>query len=166
MKSLHYKLPYNDSELVWDERLKKYRLTPEYVKDNFDITFRDDQTLERRLKKNSNKVYTYLINRSYSGNRLVVDRLLNYTEEGRKFVLDILTSQIEADLETGFNDLTLQPSVNVASGQTIDRNVLLANQVSVDTELIADENTNYFGFNLFLQTAFPQVLYLFLGIVK
>jgi len=166
MKSLHYIQPYDNSELVWDAKIKKYRLTKEYVKDNFDITFRDDATLDRRIKKNSNKVYTYIINRCYSGNRLVVDRLLNYTQEGRDFILQVLTSQIEADLETGFNDLTLQPSVNVANGQSIDRNILLANQVSVDTELLVDNNANNFGFNLFLQTAFPNALYLLLGIIK
>ena len=124
--------------------------------------YADDNVLDKRIKKNSRKIYNYIKYHSYSGNSYFVDVLLNKTEEGRRFLKDILLEQMEADNETGFNDLSSQPAVNVANGNIIDRDELRRNQISVDTEQIIERNTDYFGFNICLMSRFPPALQLYL----
>lgn len=162
MKNLHFIQPRTDEVLKWDDKSKKYELTMEYVKSEFSINFADDGMLEKRLKKNTRKIYNYIKYHSYSGNSYFIDVLLSKTEEGREFIKDVLFEQFEADNETGYNDLSSQPAINLASGQTLDRDELRRNQISIDAEQIIDRSADYFGFNICLMSRFPPALQLYL----
>ena len=87
--------------------------------------------------------------------------VLQNTEEGREFLFDILTTQLEADLETGYNDLSSSPAINLANGQVMDRNELYRNQICVDAEQIFDDSDRYFGFRIGYQCVFPQIYFTF-----
>lgn len=162
MKPLNIKKPYDDQFLKFNEATKRYELTIEFVKNEFDSNFRDDKVLQRRIEKNSRKIYNYIKYHSYSGNSELINKLLNETEEGRLFLKAVLYEQMDADIETGFNDLSSQPAINVANGQIIDRPELQKNQISVDAEQIIDRNADYFGFNICVMTRFPLMLQLYL----
>lgn len=148
--------PYSDDKLVFNQ--DKYELAFEYVKSMFDINFRNDDELKRRIAKNSRKIYNFIYYRIHSANRLIAETLLNNTEQGRKFLLDVLTEQFEADNESGYNDLSSVAPINVANGQVIDRNLLYQNQISVDAEQIIDRNVEYFGINIMYQAPLPYLL--------
>ena len=129
-----------------------YILTKEFVKNELEVHYKDDETLDKRIKANSRKIYNYIYSHSYSANRPLIEKLLNNTPEGYKFLKDVLLSQMEADLETGYNDLTKQPAINMANFNTIDRNLLFINQISPDTEQILDNSRAYFkGINILYQ---------------
>lgn len=162
MENLHFIQPYSDNVLKWNSQNNRYELTIEFVKNELEVHFRDDGVLTSRIKKNTRKIYNYIKYHSYSGNSHFIDVLLNKTEEGRKFLTDVLLEQLDADNETGFNDLSSQPAINVSSGQVLDRDELRRNQISVDTEQIIDRNADYFGFNICIMTSFPPALQLYL----
>lgn len=162
MKQLHRIQPYSDSALEWNAEMQQYVLTIEYFKNNFDSVFADDGELVKRLKKNSRLIYRFIRNRTYSRNRPIVDKVLKNTQEGRNFIKEMLTTQIEADAETGFNDLSSTPAINVANGQVLDRHELERNQVSVDTEQVFDDSDAYFGFRIGYQAAFPPIYFMLL----
>ena len=146
--------PFDDSKMEFDPNLG-YVLTIEYAKSMFGNNFHDDEILLKRLRKNSRKIYNFIKYRAYSGNAEVVDFLLNRTREGRQFLLDALTEQMEADSESGFNDLSSTPAVNVSNGQVMDREQLYANQISVDAEQIILNSHRYFGVSIITRTKFP-----------
>ena len=152
---LNPRKPYDDPKMYFDEEEGRYVLTIECAKDLFPNNFRDDGVLLKRLKKNSRKIYNFIHYRGASVNREVVDFLLNRTEEGRKFLYAVLTEQMEADVETGYNDLSSSPAVNVSNGQVIDRELLAQNQISVDAEQIINDSASYFGVSIVLRTQFP-----------
>ena len=161
MENLIIKKHYTDDKMVYNEITGQYELALNYVKSLFQITFKDDTTLQKRIPKNSRKIYNFIFYRSYSSNSRVINFLLNETENGRKFLFDVLSEQMEADLQTGYNDLSNQPAVNVANGQAIDRNVLANNQISVDTEQVIENSASYFGgINLLYRSIFPAGLFL------
>ena len=162
MNKLNFIQPYTDETMIWNSKTNKYELSPAFVKSEMETHYADDNVLDKRIKKNSRKIYNYIKYHSYSGNSYFVDVLLNKTEEGRRFLKDILLEQMEADNETGFNDLSSQPAVNVANGNIIDRDELRRNQISVDTEQIIERNADYFGFNICLMSRFPPALQLYL----
>lgn len=138
--------PYDDKKLNYVD--EKYELTTEYVKEQLDIHFSDDETLVRRIKKNTRKVYRVIFARINTYNRKVVEYVLNNTEQGRRWLFDLLFTQFEADNETGFNDLSEQPAINFQNGQVVDRKELYRNQLSVDAEQILVDVANYCGINL------------------
>lgn len=153
------KAPYNDGKLKFNELTNHYELTLAYVKENFDVNFKDDGVLQKRITLNSRVVYNYLFFRTHTNNKEVVEFMLNKTENGRKFLLDLLHEQMSADLQTGFNDMGNLPSINMATGQVIDRELIMQNMVSVNTEMIADRSEQYCGFNLLYQSTFPFYLF-------
>ena len=162
MENLTFTQPRTDEFLKWNDESQRYELTLQFVKNELEVHYADDAVLERRIKKNSRKIYNYIKYHSYSGNSYYIDVLLNKTEEGRKFLKDVLLEQLEADNETGFNDLSSQPAVNISSGQVIDRDELQRNQISVDTEQIIESSARYFGINICLMAPFPPALQLYL----
>lgn len=153
--------PYDDDSLTFNTETARYELTKQYCKDNFEITFKNDGVLSRRIKRNSRVVYYYLYLHSHSNNYSVVNFFLHRTEEGRKYLLNVLTEQMEADLETGYNDIGKQPAINFANGQVLDRNEIQRNIVSVDTENVIYNSAIYLGFNLISQATLPPVLFTF-----
>ena len=162
MKTLTYIEPQSTEFLKWNEETKRYELTIEFVKSQLDVHFANDGILEKRIQKNSRKIYNFIKHRSYTANHPFIEKLLNNTKEGQEFLKDVLLEQLEADNETAFNDLSSQPAVNVGTGQIIDRDELQRNQISVDTEQLIENNADYFGFNICIMTKFPPALILFL----
>lgn len=163
MKTLNFIKPKSDSVLNWNETTNQYELTPEFVKANFDVNYSDDATLEKRIKKNSRKIYNFIRYRAYSGNFTYIKILLNRTVEGREFLKNVLLEQLEADNETGFNDLSSQPAIDMASGRELSRDSLYENQISVDTEQLIEANSEYFGFNIMVRYSFPPMVKVYLG---
>lgn len=161
MKALKKIKPYTDDKLTWDESSQQYYLTIEYCKNQFDNTFRDDEVLKRRIKKNSRKIYNWIKYHINSYNKPVVESVLNKTQEGRNFILEMLTIQMEADVETGFNDLSSTPAINVNNGQVLDRNELWRNQICVDAEQLFNTSDQYFGFRLGYQCPYPYSFFTF-----
>ena len=162
MKPLNFIQPYSDEVLEWNSKTKRYELTKEFVKQEFEINFRDDGILEKRLKLNSRKIYNYIKYFSYTGNSQIIDTLLSKTKEGREFLKDVLLEQFAADNDTGYNDLSKQPAVNLATGQVLDRNELIRNQICVDAQQIIERNADYFGFNICVMSRYSPDVYLYL----
>ena len=153
--------PYSDEKLTWNNQTNRYELTLEYVTNLFDNTFKDTGVLAKRITKNSRKIYNFIYARANSHNKEIIDFVLNNTENGRKFLIDVLTEQMEADIETGFNDLSSVPAVNTATGQVMDRGQLVLNQISVDAEQIVQSSANYFGFSIVYSAPYPYFYFLF-----
>lgn len=151
--------PYSDEKLTWNKETGRYELSFTFVNSEYDNNFKSDAVLKKRLKKNSRLIYNFIFYRSNSMNKVVVEYLLNHTKEGRDFLFDVLTTQFEADNESGYNDLGDTAPINVSNGQSIDRNLLWANQVSVSTEQIIDNSSRYFGINLMYQAVFPWIYF-------
>lgn len=159
MKRLTTIKPYSDSKLEWNEETKQYTLALNYCKELFDDNFRDDTVYAKRIKKNSRKIYNFISSHIFSRNRRVVEFLLQNTQEGRDFLLKILTEQMEADVESGYNDLSSNPGINVTSGQIIDRREFQKNQISVDAEQTFDSSDEFFGFRIGYQAQFPPIYF-------
>ena len=161
MKTLTKIKPYSDNSLTWNSETNQYELTIQYVKDNFEESYVDDGVLQKRIHKNSRKVYRAIKYRVYSRNRVLVEKLINGTEQGREFIKEMLSAQMEADVGTGYNDLSETPAINLANGQIIDRNELYRNQLCVDAEQVFDSSDDYFGFRIGYQAAFPPYFFVF-----
>lgn len=155
MKALKFITPYSDESLEYDSDTHQYKLTRGYCKSAFDYTFKNDQTLDRRIEKNSDKIYNFIFSRVHSSNNQVVDKILSSTEQGRKFILKLLAIQMEADIQSAYNDLTLAPAVNVSNGQVIPREELQRNQAVVDVEQLLNCSARYLGVNIWYAAAFP-----------
>lgn len=160
MENLKFIQPYSDEFLTWNSKTNKYELTMSFVREELEINFKDDGVLEKRLKRNSKIVYSYLKNNTYVGNITDMETLLNKTEQGREFLKEVLLEQFDADNDTGYNDLTKQPAINLATGQVMDRNELIRNQIAVSTEQLIDNNAQYFGFNICVMFRYPPYLQL------
>lgn len=160
MKLTIIRKPYDDEKLIFNQNSGRYELTVGYVKANFGNNFFNDEVLKKRIGKNSRKIYNFINSRSYSANLTAVSFCLNHTEEGRKFLLEVLAEQMEADLETGYNDISSQPAINFASGQVIPREQQILNQITVDTENLIYKSALYFGFDLVTLAPLPTMVYL------
>lgn len=156
MKKLTPISPYSDSKLYYNETTKQYELTFEFVKAEYDDNFRDDETLKKRIKKNTRTVYNFVKYRINSYNRPIVDIILNKTQQGRDFIFDLLRAQFESDVDSGYNDIGIQAPINTANGQIIPREEIRKNLVSVETEQIFDNSQDYFGLNIGYQGVFPS----------
>ena len=164
MKTLTKIKPYSNEQMTWDEESQKYYLNIEYCKNEFEDTFRDDEVYKKRIKKNSKIVYRWINYHINSYNRPVVFGVLHGTQEGRKLLLDMLTSQMEADVQTGYNDLSSTPAINVSTGRKdFEREDLYGNQVTVDTQEIWESSADYVGFNLSYQAKYPYTLFVLFG---
>ena len=152
--------PYDDDKLVFDKMTNQYRLTVEFCKAEFEDSFQDDETLKKRIRKNSRVIYTFIKSRVNQRNLNVVFNILHRTEEGRNFIFELLSTQMESDVDSGYNDLTNNPAVNLANGNILPREELLRNMVSVATEQLFDTSASYFGFNLGYQAQFPGYIWL------
>lgn len=145
--------PQTDEVLEWNGT--QYVLTRAFIKKNYDVAYRDDQTLDRRRIKNSRVVYSVIMARIAQANVELAKWVLSSTEEGKTFMRDILAEQMQADLEGGYNDLGLTSAINVANGSVIKREEITRNLLCVNAEMMIEGATSYFPFNLFMQYAYP-----------
>lgn len=160
MRSLKIISHHDDDNLFYNEKTGRYELTIQYCKDNFDSTFKDDAVLKRRIKLNSQVVYNYIALHVATVNKPVVAFLLNKTQEGRDFLLELLSAQMYADIQTGYNDLLFQPAVNF-TGQDKDRNAIRQNALCLGAEQVFEESDNYFGVRISYQGQFPWPYFAF-----
>lgn len=161
MKNLTVINHYDDKDLVWSEKTGRYELTPEYCKDNFESTFKSDAVLKRRISLNSRIVYNYILTHGATVNKPVVSFLLDRTQEGRNFLLELLSAQMYADIQTGYNDLLYQPPINY-NGNDKDREMVKNNQLCPAAELIYEESDTYLGVRLGYQGQYPWPLFVLL----
>lgn len=145
--------PSTDENLEWTGT--QYVLTKSFIKKNFDVAYKDDGVLDRRRRKNSNVVYAVLMTRVAQVNVPLAKWVLANTEEGKAFMRDILAEQMEADLFYGYNDLGQTSAINVANGQIIPREEITKNLLCPSAEMMLENATNYFPFNLFVQYKYP-----------
>ena len=150
--------PYDDDNLVFNETTGRYELTLQYLKNNFDSSYKNDGVAQRRIKLNSQVVYYYINLHTASFNKQVVNFLLNKTKEGRDFLLELLSAQIYADIQTGYNDLMFNPAVSF-TGQDKDRNEIRKNALCVAAEDVFNSSVDYFGFPIGYQGIFPAIFY-------
>ncbi len=156
------KNPYDDEKLIYNNETGRYELTMEEAKTLFDVMpIKNDSVLKRRLKDNSRLVYNYLVNHSNTANRQVINFMLNRTENGRKFIYAVLMAQIESDLEYATNSLGKMPTVNVQSGQVMDRYLVRENMLCLNAENEIDDSVNYFGFNICYAEPYPTSIFQF-----
>ena len=162
MKQLTTIKPYSDEKLTWNETLKQYELAFKFCKAEYPSNFADDDTLKRRIKKNTRNVYRYVEYHVNSYNKKIVNAIISHTEEGRQFIFDLLSTQFESDVDSGYNDIGDTSAINVANGQIIDRNEIRRNLVSVATEEVFDNSQSYFGINIGYQAPFPSYYFILL----
>lgn len=160
MKALTLIKPYDDDSLVWNNESQRYELTVAYCKDTLDATFKNDEELKRRIKKNTRAIYSYINLHTATVNKPVVDFLLKRTEQGRRFLLEILSVQMEADSQSGYNDLTLTPAISFTGGQDKDRNLIRQNAICVAAEDLFINSNEYFGVRLGFMGQFPPYYFL------
>ena len=160
MRSLKIINHYDDDNLKFNEKTGRYELTLQYCKDNFGAAFKDDGVLKQRIKLNTQVVYTYINLHVATVNKPVVSFLLNKTQEGRDFLLELLSAQMYADIQTGYNDLLFQPAVSF-TGQDKDRAAIRQNSLCVAAEQIFEESDNYFGVRISYQAQFPWPYFVF-----
>ena len=153
--------PIDDDKLVFNPDTGRYELTLQYLKDEFGESYKNDGVAKRRIKLNSQVVYYYINVHVASWNREVVNFLLHRTLEGRKFLLELLSAQIYADLQTGYNDTLFMPAINF-NGQDKDRNAIRQNSLCVAAEDIYQNSDVYFGVRISYQGQFPQAYFLLL----
>lgn len=163
MKNLTLIQPYSDDSLTYNSFNKRYELTKEYCKNEFATTFADDGILERRIKLNTRIVYNYIDKHIATVNKNVVDFLLNRTEQGRKFILELLTQQMYADIETGYNDLGYQPAINFTGSNDKDREQIKINSLCVAAEDIFYNSDIYFGIRLDYRMTFPYQYFMLIN---
>ena len=162
MKKLKTITPYSDDSLTYDETTKKYYLTLDFCKAEFDPNFRDDAVLEKRIRKNTRVIYNFIHSRINNSNTQIVDFIITNTQEGRDFMLKLLETQMEADVDNGFNDLSLTPAINVSNGQIIDREEIRRNLVTVEVENLFYNSAKYLGINISYAGPFPPATLLYL----
>lgn len=159
MRNLHIIQPIDDDKMSFNKITNQYQLTREYCKANFEHTFKNDQILDRRIEQNSDVVYDFIFSRVNTNNTQVVQSLLSNTQEGREFIRKMLTYQMQADVESAFNDVRNIPAINTSNGQVIAREEIARNQVTVAVEQMLRDSARYFGINLAYQGTFPPYLF-------
>lgn len=153
---------YDDEKMRFDQDLNMYVLTRAEVKEKLEDTVQDDAKLDRRIVKNSRAVYNYIHAVGHSANRPFVDFLINRTEEGRKLIYEALLTQMEADLENGYNSLLNEPRIDLRSNQVIDEGAFVSSQVTVATRQILEGAPGTLGLNILCQSQYPYQTRLYL----
>lgn len=155
-------LPYSDEKMLYNEETKQYELSIAWVKSEFGNPFADDGVLQKRIMRNTRKVYNYIFSCSNSANRKIITAIISHTEEYREFIYDALFSQIEADLASGYNDQDLYVPKDLN-----ERYLQYVNEVSIMTKNIIDNSKGYGGINLISAALLPTSVFLeFMGFVK
>lgn len=152
--------PEGNDFLEWNTETDRYQLKLSYVKTLRDVMpYKSDRVAQQRIKQTSLRVYNYIFAHSNTANRQVVNFLLKRTENGRKFLKEVLTAQIEADMEYGYNDLMVRPVINAANGQEGDRDTFRLNAISLECEELINDSVGYFGFNICYLPVYPWSLF-------
>lgn len=158
------KEPFSDNDLHYNEETGRYELTPEYVKNTFEIPYKSDKVLLKRIKETSRLVYHWIFAHSNTANRQVINFLIHRTKNGRTFIKEAMDAQIAADIKTGYNDIANTPVINVSTGQEGNRAVYRENMIAITTENIIEDSASYFeGISIVYQAAYPAQLFIFVA---
>lgn len=158
MKNLKFIQPYNDDKLVFNKETGRYELNLRFLKSEYDTPYGDDGEAKRRIKLNTRVVYSYINLHVANFNRGVVSLLLHRTQEGRDFLFQILSEQIYADIQTGYNDLLYNPAISF-TGQDKDRNEIRKNALCTAAEDVFLSSSDYFDINIGYLGQFPPSYY-------
>lgn len=151
--------PYSDAKMLYNKELERYELNANYVKNNFEVPF-DDNVLEKRIKKNTRVVYNRIFEIANSGNRKIINTIINHTQEYRDYIFDCLSAQMESDLASGYNDQGL-----FVPESKEQREMQQINAVCVECERIIMSAKGYGGVNLVYGGVLPTFVYLdFMGL--
>lgn len=153
---------YEDEKMRFDEDLNMYMLKIAEVKEKLEDTIQDDGKLAKRITKNSRAVYNYIHAVGHSTNRPFVDFLINRTEEGRKLIYEALLTQMEADLENGYNSLLNEPRIDLRANQVIDEGAFVSSQITIATRQILEGAPGTLGINILCQSQYPYQTRLYL----
>lgn len=154
--------PYEDEKMRFDQDLSMYVLKIAEVKEKLEDTIQNDGKLERRITKNSRAVYGYIHAMGHSANKPFVDFLINRTEEGRKLIYEALLTQMEADLENGYNSLLNEPRIDLRSNQVIEEGAFVSSQVTIATRQVLENAPSSVGLNILCQSQYPYQTRLYL----
>lgn len=153
--------PHSDERLVWDSLTKKYKLNKGYILNLLGGNpYQDDGKLERRNLQNSRLIYSYILTRGNSMNQKYNEFILNSTQEGRDLLCDVLTSQIIADTETGYNDLIKQVPINFTNFTSVSRRTIIENSICVEAQMILENSqARLGGYNIMSQIRYsiPEI---------
>ena len=154
--------PYEDEKMKFDQGLNMYVLRMSEVKEKLEDTVQDDGKLTKRITKNSRAVYNYIHAMGHSANRPFVDFLINRTEEGRKLIYEALLTQMEADLENGYNSILNEPRIDLRSNQVIDEGAFVSSQITIATRQVLESAPGTLGINILCQSQYPYQTRFFL----
>lgn len=135
--------PYDDEYLVYNKLLHRYILTERVLTElgGDDIYAFDTAKRQRVLKDISNSVYNFIYLRGNSKNRDYIEYILATSKEARELIKQALISQLNADLDSGINDIKKVSPINPQTYQTINRDELARNMVCVECEAILQSFT-------------------------
>ena len=153
---------YEDEKMRFDQSLNMYVLKMAEVKEKLEDTIQDDGKLAKRITKNSRTVYNYIHAVGHSANRPFVDFLINRTEEGRKLIYEALLTQMEADLENGYNSILNEPRIDLRANQVIDEGAFVSSQITIATRQILEGAPGTLGINILCQSQYPYGTRLYL----
>lgn len=151
--------PYTDEQLYWNEITGKYQLTRDYCLNLIGGNpYQDDATLDKRILLNTRVIYSYILTMGNSANKKYNRFLLEYTKGGRKVLKEVMSAQFLADAETGYNDIVKQLAINFDNLKVMDRNAILKNLLSVESESILENSKeDLYGYNLLSQIAYGYI---------
>ena len=153
---------YEDDKMRFDQDLNMYVLKIAEVKSKLEDTIQDDGKLTKRILKNSRAVYNYIHATGHSANKPFVDFLINRTEEGRKLIYEALLTQMEADLENGYNSLLNEPRIDLRSNQVIEEGAFVSSQITIATRQVLESAPGTLGINILYQAQYPYQTRLYL----
>lgn len=130
--------PFNDDYMVYNTLLHRYVLTENVITQlgGDDVYALDQAKRNRILLDISNSVYNFIYSRTNSHNRDFIELILATSLEARELIKQALISQLNADIESGINDIKKIAPINPQTYQTIKREELANNMVCVECENI------------------------------
>jgi len=132
--------PYNDETMYYDIKTHRYVLCLSYAKSLVGNAYNDDGVMDKRLKEISLNVYNFIYSQGHTSNKKYTKLFLNATENGRNLLIEALGAQLSADAENGYNDMVKQNPIDFNSGNVIDRDKIIYNQVCIQCQKIIENS--------------------------
>ena len=131
--------PYDSPTMKYDPHKHRYILTTVALNEVGNTWKNDQAFIERRLRQISNVVYNYIFSHTHSSNISLVEFVLACTEEGRRAIEEMLTYQLEADVENGYNDISKILPINPANGQVIRHIDIKENAMCIEARNVFED---------------------------
>lgn len=133
----------------------KWHLTREWVIETFRHNpYRDDGTLDDRIKLNTEVVYQGIFMFTASCNEKIIEKAL-LSENGKAFMVDILIAQLRADAKNGYNDLLYSNPMDLRTGNFLDPSLFYRAILCPMAYRILENSGKYFdGVSLMFRTTY------------